>query len=126
MNCDGIQQLLVKAIAECRVILALDGNLRLEGFQRLDRTLETDRPRVDAVFRRGLGQQILVLKSGRSSVATRTSDVRQFAVGLRHGLRLTYAMTHGWASQVESDTVVPTNSELARRSLDEQVKVQLL
>ena len=55
MNCDGIQQLLVKAIAKCRVMLALDGNHRLEGFQRLDRTLEADRTRVDAMFRRGLG-----------------------------------------------------------------------
>ena len=35
-------------------MLALDGNHRPEGFQRLDRSLEADRSRFDAVFACGL------------------------------------------------------------------------
>ena len=36
-------------------MFALDGDHRLEGFQRLDRSLEADRSRFDAVFAGGLG-----------------------------------------------------------------------
>ena len=42
VGCDGIEQLLVEMDAEGRVVLALESNHGLEGFERLDRTLEAD------------------------------------------------------------------------------------
>src|SRR5580693_8506919 len=42
MDRDGVKQLLVEVHAECQVMLALESNHWLEGFERLDRSLEAD------------------------------------------------------------------------------------
>ena len=47
---DRIEQVLVEDLAERRAAIALESNHWLEGFERLDRSLETDRTRFDAVF----------------------------------------------------------------------------
>ena len=52
---DGIQEFLIDVPAECGIILALDGNHGLKGFERLDGTLEADRSRCNFVFRGCLG-----------------------------------------------------------------------
>src|SRR3954453_21086012 len=46
---DGIQQLLVEGHARCRVVLTLESNHGLESFEGLDRALEADRTRFDAM-----------------------------------------------------------------------------
>ena len=51
---DRIEQVLVEDLAEGRVVFALESNHRLKGFERLDRSLEADRSRFDAVFGCGL------------------------------------------------------------------------
>src|SRR5260370_1415400 len=50
MSDDGIQQLLVDLHAECWGLFAVHRNHWLEGFKRLDRSLEADRSRFDSVF----------------------------------------------------------------------------
>jgi len=52
---DGIQQLPVEALRKGRELFAPQGNDRLERLQRLERRLEADRPRVDAVSAGRLG-----------------------------------------------------------------------
>jgi hypothetical protein len=47
---DRIEQVLVEDLAEGRVVFALESNHWLEGFERLDRSLEADRSWLDAVF----------------------------------------------------------------------------
>ncbi len=42
MDRDGVKQLLVEVHADCQVMLALESNHWLEGFERLDRSLEAD------------------------------------------------------------------------------------
>lgn len=54
VDCDRSEQAFVEDPAAGRVLLALDRNHRLEGFQRLDRSLETDRSRLDVVLGCGL------------------------------------------------------------------------
>jgi hypothetical protein len=50
MDGDGVEQLLVEALAKRSVALALDGDHRLEGRQRLDGAFEADRSRLNAVL----------------------------------------------------------------------------
>jgi hypothetical protein len=47
---DRIEQVLVEAHAEGRVVFALESNRWLVGFERLHRSLEADRSRFDAMF----------------------------------------------------------------------------
>jgi hypothetical protein len=47
---DRVEQVFIDDPAECAVVFALESNDRLEGFERLDRSLETDRSRFDPVF----------------------------------------------------------------------------
>src|SRR5688500_14426332 len=54
MDGDGVEQLLVEALAKRGIALALDGDHRLEGRQRLDGAFEADRSRLDSVLSRGL------------------------------------------------------------------------
>ena len=42
MDRDGVKQLPVEVHAEFQVMLSLEGNHWLEGFERLDRSLEAD------------------------------------------------------------------------------------
>ena len=51
---DCIQQTMVEEMAKGRVVLALEGNHGLKGFESLERSLETDRSRFDAMFDSGL------------------------------------------------------------------------
>ena len=51
---DRVEQVLVEDLAEGRVVFALESDHRLEGFERLNRSLEADRSRFDAVFGCGL------------------------------------------------------------------------
>ena len=46
---DRIEQLFVELLAECCVVFALERDHWLEGFERLDRSLEADRSRFNAV-----------------------------------------------------------------------------
>ena len=52
---DCIQQAIVEELAKGRVVLTLEGNHGLKGFECLERSLETDRSWFDAVLRSGLG-----------------------------------------------------------------------
>ena len=54
MCCDGIEELLVQLSAVHSITVPLDGEERLECFQRLDRTLKADRSRLNAVLGRRL------------------------------------------------------------------------
>jgi len=51
---DGVEQVLVEMIAEHSVMPALHGYHRLKRFQRLNRSLEADRPWFEAMLARGL------------------------------------------------------------------------
>ena len=51
---DRVEQVLVEDLAEGRVVFALESNHWLKGFECLDRSLEADRSRFDAVFGCGL------------------------------------------------------------------------
>lgn len=55
MDDDGIEQLFEETLPERGVALSLHGDHRLEGFQCLDRALEADRARLNAVLRCRLG-----------------------------------------------------------------------
>ena len=54
MSNDGVEQMLVEMFTERSVVAALHGNHRLKSLQRLDRALETDRPRFETMLARGL------------------------------------------------------------------------
>jgi len=52
--CNGIEELLVQLSPVRSITVILDGEDRLERFQRLDRTLKADRPWLNAVLGRCL------------------------------------------------------------------------
>jgi len=54
MGCDRFEQLVTELRAEARVLLAPDGNHRLEGFERLNGPFEADRSWFDAILGCGL------------------------------------------------------------------------
>jgi hypothetical protein len=54
VNGDGVKQMLVDPHAVCRSMFALERDHGLEGFECLDRSLETDRSWFHAVFGCGL------------------------------------------------------------------------
>jgi hypothetical protein len=51
---DRVEEGLVDELAEGRVVLTLDRDHGLKGFERLERSLETDGARFDAMFEGGL------------------------------------------------------------------------
>jgi hypothetical protein len=55
MDCDSVEKLLIEMSAERCASVAFDGDQRLESGQRLNRALEADRSRFQAVLRRRLG-----------------------------------------------------------------------
>jgi len=50
MCCDSVEELLVQLSPMRSITVTLDGEERLERFQRLDRTLKADRSRLNAVL----------------------------------------------------------------------------
>jgi hypothetical protein len=56
MHGDGIEQPLVEALAKRGVAMALNRDHQLEGLQRLERSFEANRSRLDAVLFRSLHQ----------------------------------------------------------------------
>ena len=54
MCCDSVEELLVQLSPMRSITVTLDGEERLERFQRLDRTLKADRSRLNAVLGRCL------------------------------------------------------------------------
>jgi hypothetical protein len=51
---NGLEKLLIERSTEGCIALTLDGDERLEGLQRLDRSFEADRSRLKKVVKRGL------------------------------------------------------------------------
>jgi hypothetical protein len=51
---DGVEQVLVEMFSECSVVASLHGNHRLKRFQRLNRSLEANRPWFETMLGRGL------------------------------------------------------------------------
>jgi hypothetical protein len=51
---DGVEQVLIETLAKCGVVLTLNGDHRLKGLERLDRSFEANRSRLDALLGRCL------------------------------------------------------------------------
>ena len=78
---DRIEQVLEEALAKLSAVFAFESNHRLEGSERLDRSLETDRSQFDGVFYSGQGAMIVRMclcrarpLSLRQTVVDQTAD----------------------------------------------------